>query len=246
MGLRVGTRERRQREFADREQAFLNAAMELIRADSLLNLQMSKVAERCEYAVGTLYLHFASKEDLILALVTDRVREHVDLWRRVADWKAPTRHRMLAIGVADMIFVSRHPDYFRIFQYSTCEVVWKAATQERRQAFLDTTSPVGNVVVGIVKEAVAQGDVDLRGLSAEELSTGLWSLCAGFHNLVHAEGMLEDFQVRQPYRLMCRHIQNLLNGLAWNPLAVLGDAPALEALIQRICKEVFDEAICAQ
>lgn len=240
----MGTRERKQREFAEREQGFLSAAFELIREDGLLNLQMSRVAERCEYAVGTLYLHFSCKEDLLLALVTDRVREHVDLFRRAGDWKAPSRDRMFAIGVADMIFVRRHPEYFRIAQYSLCEVVWKAASPERRQAFLDVTDPVGQVVVGIVNDAVAAGDLDLRGQSPQALATGQWSLCSGFHNLVHAEGVLEDFTVREPYQLMCRHIQYLLNGLGWKPLIEVGHDAPLTALIDRVCKEVFNEATC--
>ncbi len=67
----LGTRERRQREVAEHEQLFLTAARELIRQDGLLNLQMARVAEKCDYAVGTLYQHFGSKEDLLVALATD-------------------------------------------------------------------------------------------------------------------------------------------------------------------------------
>ena len=66
----MGTRERRQREVAEREDLFLDVALELIRQDGLLNLQMARIAEKSEYAVGTLYLHFASKEDLLVALAT--------------------------------------------------------------------------------------------------------------------------------------------------------------------------------
>lgn len=241
----MGTKERRQREFAERERLFLDAARELIRENGLLNLQMGKVAERCEYAVGTLYLHFASKEDLLLALTTDSVHEHAAMFQRVAQWPASARERMFAIGVADMIFVRRNPEYFRIAQYTLCEVIWRAASPERREDFLEANRPINETVVGIVNAAVAAGELHPRGLSADQLTLGLWALAVGTHNLVHVEGMLDAFAVHDPYRLMCRHMQVMLNGYEWRPLADPADDTALDQLIQRICKEVFDD-LCSE
>lgn len=241
----MGTRERRQREFAEREHLFLDAARALILENGLLNLQMSKVAERCEYAVGTLYLHFASKEDLLLALTTEWVIEHAAMFQRVAQWQATPRERMFAIGVADMIFVRRNPEYFRIAQYALCEVVWRAASPERREDFLEANQPIGAAVVGIVHDAVAAGELDPRGLPAEHLTLGFWALAAGTHNIVHVEGILDTFNVPDPYRLMCRHMQVMLNGYGWQPLADPADDAALDRLIQRICKEVFDD-LCSE
>lgn len=225
----------------DREERILDTALELIRADGLLNLQMSRLADKCEYAVGTLYLHFSSKEDLLLALVTRVFRDYGALLERVAAWRAPSRDRMFAIGVADIVFVRRHPDYFRIAQYSLCEVVWQAASAERRQAFLEANDPMVVIVSGIVGDARAAGDLAATGQSAQEMGVGLWALCAGYHNLSHAEGILEDFSVLDPYPLMCRHIQALLDGYRWQPLSDPSAPDAVDALIGRIRKEVFDE-----
>lgn len=240
----MGTKERRQRQFAEREQLFLDRARELIREHGLLNLQMSRLAEKCEYAVGTLYQHFASKEDLLLALTTVQAQEHTELFRRVADWKTLSRERMFAIGVADKIFVQRNPDHFRISQYALCEVVWHAASPDRREDFLAACQPIGQCVVGIVEDAVRQGDLPLNGLNAQELCTGVWALCNGTHNLVHTEGVLEEFAIRDAYRLMCQHIQIMLNGFGWKPLVDPADAPATDRLIQRIKKEVFHDFCC--
>ena len=237
----MGTRERRQREVAEREQLFLDRARELIRVEGLLNLQMSRVADGCDYAVGTLYQHFASKEDLLLAVATDTARKHVDLFRRVANWQAGPRDRMFAIGVADMIFVQRNPDFFRTAQYALCEVVWGAASQARRDDFLAVNDPITELVTGIVNDAVAVGDLALNGFSPQQLTVGMWSLCVGMHNLVHAEGVLQDFNVTEPYRVMCRHIQHMLNGFGWKPLVDPADDAATGRLIQKIRTEVFHD-----
>jgi len=241
----MGTRERRQRELEDRERVFLDCARLLIRDEGLLNLQMSRIAEKSEYAVGTLYKHFTSKEDLLLALAAVDTELHVELFQRAAHWQARPRERMLAISVADMIFVRRNPEYFRLAQYVLTEVVWRAASAERREEFLACSDSIGALVVGIVNDAVAAGDLELQGLSPQELTTGLWALATGTHNLVHAEGILEDFNVREPYRLMCRHTQVMLNGYGWRPLVDTGDGPALDSLINRICQEVFDD-LCSE
>ena len=54
----MGTKERRARQLQEREQLLLNKARELIVRDGLLNLQMARLAEESEHAMGTLYQHF--------------------------------------------------------------------------------------------------------------------------------------------------------------------------------------------
>lgn len=237
----MGTKERRQRDFESREQLFLETARELIHAEGLLNLQMARLAEKCEYAVGTLYQHFASKEDLLLAIACQDVLQHGELFERLKTWKAGSRERMFGVAVADMIFVATHPEHFRIAQYAFCDVVWGAASRERREAVLEANRPISAIVRGIIEDAVAAGDLQLAGQSADQVMAGIWALSIGMHNLVHAEGVIEKFAVAEPYRLLCRHLQALLNGLGWKPLADPADDAALEALIKKISNEVFHD-----
>lgn len=237
----MGTRERRARQFEEREQRLLNKARELIVRDGLLNLQMARLAEESEHAMGTLYQHFACKEDLLLALTTESVVHQAELFRRAAEWQASTRDRMFAITVADTIFVKRYPEHFRIAQYAQCEVVWNAASSSRREAHYEASQPLCDSVLGIVNEAIACGDLDPRGLNPEQVSTGCWTMAMGFHNLVHADGTLEHYNIHQPYLLLCRHMQHLLNGLVWRPLVDPADTTALDDLISRIRTEVFHE-----
>lgn len=237
----VGTRERKRRDFGQRHQLFLDAARELIQRDGLLKFQMARLADRCEYAVGTLYQHFPSKEDLILELVCEDFLQHADLFQRVARWQAGSRDRMFALAVADMRFVAAHPDHFGLAQYAFCEVVWRSASAASRQKVLAAQAPLADVSIGMVERAVAAGDLALHDQTAAEVSAGIWAQIIGMHNLAHADGVMEEFAVRAPYRLLCRHIQALLNGLEWKPLADLVDRKAIDGLIERINDEVFYE-----
>lgn len=240
----MGTRERRQREIAQREQLFLASARELIQQDGLLNLSMAKIAANCDYSVGTLYQHFASKEDLLLSLATINEKTRLDLFRRVIEWDASTRDRMFGLPVADMQFVRMYPEHFRLAQYVYTEVVWGATSQGRRKLALDGSRPIGELVAGLVQEAEQCGDLDLKGLQPNELAMAPWTLTLGTHNLVHAEGVLEQYNMREPYRLMLRHVQSTLNGLEWKPWADPSDDRLLDEKIQRLCSEVFHDLDC--
>lgn len=240
----MSTRERRRREIACREQLFLDAARELIRHDGLLNLQMARVAEKCDYAVGTLYQHFASKEDLLIALATCNLHHRVEMFRRVAQWRAGTRDRMAGIAIADTLFVREYPEHFRLAQLAFTDVVWRAASPQRRQTALDAGRPLGEICDGIVEEAVRSGDLELNGLNPAELGLGPWALTLGVHTVVHLDGLLEQHQVREPYRVMLRHLHHLLNGLKWKPLFDPADAPALDRKIEQLSREVFNDIAC--
>jgi AcrR family transcriptional regulator len=236
----MGTKERRQREVAEREQLFIDKARDLVCQEGLLQLQMARLADECDYATGTLYQHFGSKEDLVVALLTDRVEQRSELFRRAAEWDARPRDRIFAVAAADTLFVQRNPEYFRIAQLALTEVVWSAASVARRHEYLAKMKPIGDIVVGIVRDGVAAGDLELEGgATVEEAALGVWTLVCGTHNLVHAEGFLESFEVREPYRLMGRNIHRLLNGLEWRPLFDVADAEAYDRYWERLSNELF-------
>jgi AcrR family transcriptional regulator len=237
----MGTKERRQRDLAAREQRFLDCAQELIQRDGLLSLQMSRIAEECDYAVGTLYQHFASKEDLLVALATRNCMSRVELFTRAARWQGPTRERMLAIAIADLMLVRERPEFFRLSQYVFTDVIWHAASPAARQRSLEAGAPIGALIEGIADDAIRAGDLPSNtGLAPRALTIGPWTLCMGMHTLVHAEGVLERHDPGEPYRLLIKHLQHLLNGYGWQPLFDVSDEAAIDAQLARISREVFD------
>jgi len=237
----MGTKERRQRELSAREQRFLDCAQGLIQRDGLLSLQMSRIAEECDYAVGTLYQHFASKEDLLVTLATRDCMSRVELFERAARWTGPTRERMLAIAIADLMMIRAQPEFFRLAQYVFTDVIWHAASAKTRQRSLETSAPIGVLIEGIATDAVRLGDLPANtGLTPQTLTIGPWTLCMGMHTLVHAEGVLERHDAGEPYRLLIKHLQHLLNGYGWRPLFDVSDEAAIDAQLARISREVFD------
>ncbi|WP_376694558.1 TetR/AcrR family transcriptional regulator [Wenzhouxiangella sp. EGI_FJ10409] len=235
------TQQRKAREFAAREDLFLDTARRLMLADGLLNLTMARVARACDYATGTLYQHFHSKEDLLLALSTRMCGERVDLFCRAAEAPGSTRDRMFALSVADVLFARQCPEHFRLAQYVFTEAVWSATSEARRTASLECSQPMCDQVRSIVRQAVADGDLPDRGLRNLDLGVGPWTLCLGMHTLVHADGLLSFYDVKRPYGLLLQHIEFLLNGLDWKPLVTDVSTQHVARKVERLCSDVFTD-----
>lgn len=233
--------DRRQREFAQREQLFLDKSQELIQRDGLLALQMSKVAEECEYAIGTLYKHFASKEDLLVTLSTRNCLSRVELFERAARWDGPTRDRLVAVALADLMVLREQPEHFRLAQFVWTDVVWGAASPECRTRALEACEPLATLIDGISADARRRGDLPAGfALPDQALTLGPWVLCLGMHTLAQQAGLIDPAIVGDPYRVMFKHLHYLLNGYGWQPLFDPGDDAAVDAHLAHLSRAVFD------
>ena len=241
MASDMGTQERKQREREAREALFLDTAERMIAETGFMKLQMGPLAAACDYATGTLYQHFQSKEDLLLALVVREVEAHLDFFRQVDRWQGGSpRERMVAIAVAELEFARRHPQHMKLKHYVLTEAVWEQTSESRRAEALACSGPMSEIVNRIVRDAVEAGDLDTRGLSLTATSLGPWSLCEGMTALGQVQGLMEALQIADSERLRFRHLQALLNGMGWQPQVDFADEQGTAELVARIRREVFE------
>jgi AcrR family transcriptional regulator len=77
---------RREREKLVQRQEMLAAALDLFSRKGYPNVSMQEIAEKAEFAIGTLYKFFKSKEDLYRALVREQARIfHDELSRAIGE-----------------------------------------------------------------------------------------------------------------------------------------------------------------
>jgi len=57
---------------------------------------------------------------------------------------------------------------------------------------------------------------------------------------VQQQGLIDTAVTGDPYRLLIRQLQYLLNGYGWQPIFDAEDDAALDALIARVSRDVFD------
>ena len=235
------TAARREREFAQREQHFVDVALDLVAEQGFMNMSMAQLARASEYATGTLYKHFDCKEDLLLAMTARGSAVRADMMGRVAAWDAPSRDRMMAIGYSDLLLVTHHPVHFRLEQLATTEDIWMRASECRRQALLAAGGPCAAHVQSIVDDAVDAGDLALSAHNRQNVSMGLWTMSMGTHTLVHAGGLLDYHDIGAPYGLLARNYTLFLNALGWQPLIDPLDEAWRIDLRRRLHAEVFPE-----
>ena len=76
---------RREREKLRQRQEMLAAALDLFSEKGYHNVSMHEIAEKAEFAIGTLYKFFQNKEDLYKALVLEQCDKFDDAFMRAID-----------------------------------------------------------------------------------------------------------------------------------------------------------------
>ena len=235
----MSSTERKKREFDLRERRILQTVRHFLLRDGYLALNMDRIAAAIEYAKGTVYLHFANKEEIVVALVIETAERRVDLFQRAAGFPGKTRERMLAMGLAAELFAVLFPEHLRLEQIIRVDSITRKASAERQQRLRELSARCMGLLNGIVEEAVARGDIVRVGVvSPAELVFGLWSITTGAQVIVGTGVDLDQKGVANP-QLAIRSVMGLLlDGLGWRPLSV--DYDYREAA-QRIAREIFPE-----
>jgi AcrR family transcriptional regulator len=107
----MGASSRREQHKAELKGLILDAAREVFVREGHEQLSMRRLAERIEYSPGTIYLHFAGKQDLLNCLVEESFdRLHRALVKAQRDDVVETLRAGLRAYVD---FGLRHPNHYR-------------------------------------------------------------------------------------------------------------------------------------
>jgi AcrR family transcriptional regulator len=114
----MGIAERKLREFKRREREILDAALALCCGDDWQGVTVEQIAERAEIGKGTVYKHFASKEEIWARLAADFQEESLRRLEAI-DPGLPVIERLRAV-IAELWEQHREADaYHRLVHY--CE-----------------------------------------------------------------------------------------------------------------------------
>ena len=209
---------RRERELAARENLILDTARQLILQNGFLDLKMSQLAEAVEYSVGTLYTHFKTKEDLLVALAVQSIRQRAVVFEQVRQADRPSRDRIYGILIARLWLAQTNPEAFEIERLASSPSIWKRAAAERYQDMVSMEQRCSDIVLAIIRDAIAHGDLTTDRAHETEMTFGLWSIIIGFHRLVQAFEDHTKVRVSDPYSAVKLNYRILLDGYGWQPL----------------------------
>ncbi len=208
--------ERKRRE---REERILAEAYRMMLEEGYLGLNLDRLAKEVGCAKGTLFLHFSSKEDILLALTVRTMRLRRALFEHAAGFVGRPREQMCAIAVADQWFVTHYTGHFKIEFLVTANSLWEKASPEHQAEFDRWENSCKDVVAGIVRRAIQIGDLRPGLVTPEEVSFGLWTMSLGMHTLVAAARRpLHQVGISSPHETFRRNAHAMLDGLGWQPL----------------------------
>jgi len=235
----MSTLSRKQREIQEREELILAKAREILLERGFQGLTMDRVAEAVEYSKGTVYQHFASKEDVLVALAAQTLKTRTALFERAATFRGNSRERITAVGVADEIFIESFPLHARSEKLIHSAAIQSKAAQETLSKVSSSERRCFDIGLGIVRDAIAHGDLVLpAGVGPMDVTFGLWAVSVGAHFITEGGDALPFGEGRNPQQSLELNQQALLDGYGWKPLS--GDMD-LDALRARIRRELFAE-----
>jgi AcrR family transcriptional regulator len=216
----MGTRERRAREFRQREDYLLDLATDMLLEQGQDAVTMERLAERSEYAKGTLYKHFGCREDLLCALTTRRMGKISGLFQQALTFPGTTRARLIASLMTYELYAARHPEEFSLLIALVSGPLSHRASQDHFQKLEQAQAQLFQVLRGLFAEAREAGDLPALPMDQDPFSFGLWSLVFGNYVLGNADPQLcGRLGVHSMASQLHSMVHLVLDGAGWKPLS---------------------------
>jgi len=150
----MGTEQRREREKFARREVIIACARELFLVKGFKGTTMDEIAQRAELSKGTLYLYFASKEELYATVMNDGLAVLFDRIEEAFSSSLPPDQMIKNLGEVYYHFYLDNRDYFRIFFFLEHGEVSRQIPRELIQENLDKGIRCLNLFAGVVQKGI--------------------------------------------------------------------------------------------
>ena len=232
---------RKQREILEREELILSAAQTLLHQHGYNHLTMDRVAETVEYSKGTIYNHFASKEDLVCSLCCRSLSNLIDVFKRAYQYPGSTRERYSAIGIGYSLYHQLHPMDTQNIQTVKNNAVREKVSEDKLSEMESLEQKITHITRSIVQEAIDCGD--LAKEHQDNINTivfGCWSMHYGALILDQSDIPLHELGFNPVVNMLWKNANIYLDGYQWLPLSTTTDT---KKLFEKISIALFDGEI---
>ena len=198
---------RKKRELEARRGEILSAAECLFSKNGFFKTSMAEIAGAAQFAMGTVYRFFKSKEDIYISLVEAKVEELMALLEdRISQANSATE-KIQAVIKVKLAFADKNRDFFRIYvsEWSGFEWTVKSAFGDRVwKRYLAQIQ----LVADLVREGIRRGE--FRDIDPEDTSLA-------FHGMLNSTIYLWILQASPTKSLVAKG--ELLGSLFLNGIA---------------------------
>ena len=221
----MSTLTRKQRELHEREELILDAAQTMLHQHGYRYLTMERIAETVEYSKGTIYNHFASKEDLVCSLCCRCFHNLIDVFERAFNYPGCTRDRFSAIGIAYSLYYQLHPMDIQNIQTARNFAIREKVSQEKLQEMELLEHKMSTIAKNIVHQAIDCGDLDKKHQAyVNTIVFGFWSMHYGALLLEQSDIPLHQLGFNPVVQMLWKDASVYLDGYQWKPFSSTTDA----------------------
>lgn len=215
-----------------REKEIVETTIALFSERGFLGVRMSDIAREAGYSMGTIYSHFESKEDLLIACAYMLNLDQNKLFDELASRDIPAIEKIVSLAHCSWMISMQHPDLIEIDNLSLMPSVWRRATTHRAELLTRLHVELADTFLNIVLAAI-EHDIDGHGAldegSKKQLATyfthGMWGLCVGLSSTAQSgyASTLCPERSDESNEHFTTNYMNFLKGYGWqekNPEAV--------------------------
>jgi AcrR family transcriptional regulator len=211
---------KKQQAIANREQELLQIAQQLVETEGYANLTMDKLTAASPYSKGTIYNHFASKEDVITALCNNALRYEISLFKKARLFNGSSREKALALHQAYLLAARKQPVLFSCVLTAKSPWVQEKSSAERLKVQQDLEKEITEIVDLLLQQAIAANELQPKtGASPELMVFANWAVSFGGIALLSSAGQtcsIERLHGTEPFLF---NLNCMLDGMNWLPLS---------------------------
>jgi len=232
---------RKQRELLSREKLILDTAQVMLHQHGYNYLTMDRVAESVEYSKGTIYNHFASKEDMVCSLSCRCISNLIDIFERAYQYNGSTRERYSAIGIGYSLYHQLHPMDAQNMQIVRNNTVREKVNSEKLDEMAALEFKITKIAQSIVQDAIDCGDIDKKYQDdAPTIVFGCWSMHFGALLLEQSDVPLQQLGFSPTVKMLWDNTNHYLDGYQWQPLSTTVNT---SDIFTKISTALFDKEI---
>ncbi len=211
---------RKARTRLEREMELIDIAREIIENEGLVGLTMDRVTELCDYSKGTVYNHFSCKEDLLVAVSNEGLKDLQSLFNKLENFKGNTREHMVGLQLAYLYFSKLYPSQFLCVLSVKNPAILSRTSEMRKQQQLSLEIALEQHGMKIINKAITNTELILaKGWEARQVSFANWAQSFGALVLVNAAKSLIGLQGINIGTDFFANAFILNDGFQWQPLS---------------------------
>lgn len=154
----MGTTERKGRERERRRLEILTSARAAFLKHGIEQTSMDRIAQEAELAKGTLYLYFKSREELVMALMTEDLDALIEMLQKVAKKKQSADKKLLEAVKTFYKFSNDNEFFYRVITQVNLQTSFSiAAAGGTAKAFCEQNERAMRYLKEFVQEGVDEG-----------------------------------------------------------------------------------------